>query len=210
MWILALSAALVGFVHSLAPGHWLPVVLMAKTRRWNNRQAAFGAFVAALGHILVSITLGVLSAFLGHHFFESYLHELEEKAGLILVVFGLAYAAYSHFQHKDCHGHEHHGPDPEKNKKAPYLFLFSLGLSPCFAVLPIFIAAIGMGTMPLLFVMSTFSLGVFAALMGGSLLVAKGLVKLDHPIFEHHGDVITGIGVAVLGMILLLFPHQHM
>ena len=209
MWVLALSSALVGFVHSLAPGHWLPVVLMAKSRKWSDKQAALGAFVAALGHILVSVSLGVVSALLGRQLFEPYLHELEEKAGLILVVFGVVYAIYSRFQHKDCHGHEHHGPEPEKNEKAPYLFLFSLGLSPCFAVLPVFIAAIGMGSATLMFVMLTFSLGVLAALMGGSMLVSKGLVKLDHPVFEHHGDVITGVGVALLGVILLLSPHHH-
>lgn len=207
--ILALSAAFVGFVHSLSPGHWLPVVLIVKARKWDLGEAAFGALVAASGHIVVSAGLGLVGLLIGRSFFGSHLHELEENAGLILVVFGLLYAIYSHFNHRHCHGHEHHGPDPRKSRKAPYVFLFSLGFSPCFAVLPVFGTAIGAGPGVLLGCMAAFAIGVVAALVGGSLLVSRGLVKLDHPVFEHYGDVITGVGVAVMGLILILFPHTH-
>jgi nickel/cobalt exporter len=210
MMILALSSAFVGLVHSLAPGHWLPVVLMAKTKRWSMQQAAFGAIVAASGHILVSLSLGLLASLIGHTFFEGSLHKVEENAGWILVVFGIFYAIYSRFQHRHCndHDHGHHGPKPKK-ETAPYLFLFSLGFSPCFAVLPLFATAVGMGSMSLMVVMVTFSLGVLTALVGGSLLVARGLVKLDHPILDHYGELITGLGVAAMGAFLLLFPHVH-
>lgn len=209
MILLALSAAFVGLVHSLSPGHWLPVVLMVKARKWDLPHAALGALVAASGHIFVSIGLGLLGAFVGNSLFAPYLHELEEHAGGILIAFGLAYAIYSRFQHRHCHGHEHHGPDPKKGKRAPYLFLFSLGFSPCFAVLPVFATAIGMGTVVLISTMIAFSIGVLLALVGGSLLVSYKLLKLDHPIFEHHGDLITGLGVAAMGLILVFFPHTH-
>jgi ABC-type nickel/cobalt efflux system permease component RcnA len=207
--LLALSAAFVGLIHSLSPGHWLPVVLLVKSRRWDLAQAAFGAFVAASGHIVISLALGFAALFIGNSFFAEKLHALEENAGAILIVFGLAYALYSKIQHRHCHGHEHHGPDPRKGRKAPYVFLFSLGFSPCFAVLPIFGAAVGMGPAVLLACMIGFSAGVLIALIGASLLVSRGLVKLDHPIFEHYGDVITGLGVAVMGLILVLSPHTH-
>ncbi len=207
--LLALSAAFVGFVHSLSPGHWLPVVLMVKARKWDLPQATVAALVAASGHVVVSLGLGILAAFIGQSLFAPYLHELEEHAGVILIVSGLLYAIYSRFRHRHCHGHEHHGPDPRKASKAPYVFLFSLGFSPCFAVLPVFATAIGMGNGVLALTMLFFSVGVIAALVGGSLLVSRGLVKLDHPIFEHHGDLITGLGVAAMGLLLVLFPHTH-
>lgn len=203
------SAAFVGFVHSLAPGHWLPVVLMVKARKWDTAQAAFGALVAAAGHIFVSVGLGFVGLVIGQSFFGPHLHEIEEHAGLTLVVFGILYAVYSRFSHRHCHGHEHHGPDPRVTGKAPYFFLFSLGFSPCFAVLPVFAAAIGAGTGVLLGSMAAFSIGVIVALLGGSLLVSRGFVKLDHPVFEHYGDVITGLGVAAMGLVLIFFPHTH-
>jgi sulfite exporter TauE/SafE len=184
-------------------------VLLVKARKWDLGHAALGALIAAAGHIFVSVGLGLVGYFIGQEFFGPYLHALEEHAGLILVAFGVAYAIYSRLNHRHCHGHEHHGPDPRKSRKAPYVFLFSLGFSPCFAVLPVFATAIGAGSSLLFGTMAAFSFGVVAALLGGSLLVSRGLVKLDHPWFEHHGDFITGIGVAAMGLILVIFPHNH-
>lgn len=208
MTAIALSAAFVGFIHSLSPGHWLPVVLIVKAKRWGHAYAALAALTAAAGHIFVSVGLGIVAQVLGHGLFEERLHFLEENAGWILIVFGIAYAAYSHFKHQDCHGHEHHGPEPREGKSA-FLFLFSLGLSPCFAVLPVFATAVGFGSLSLYASMVAFSLGVIVALMGGSFLVSRGLVKLDHPIFEHHGDTLAGLGVTLMGLFLLLYPHTH-
>lgn len=208
MLILALTAGFVGFVHSLAPGHWLPIVLMVKSRKWGDREAVLGALVAAAGHVVTSGGLGILALLLGNAFFKDHLFELEEHAGAILVVFGLLYAGYARTRHRHCHGHEHHGPVPQTNA-APYWFLFSVGLSPCFAALPIFATAAGGGAGHLAATLATFAVGVSAAFIVGSLLTSKGLVKLDHPILEHHGDVITGLGVAVMGAILLFFPHTH-
>jgi cytochrome c biogenesis protein CcdA len=201
--ILALSAAFVGLVHSLAPGHWLPVVLMAKARRWPLKTALLGALIAASGHIFLSIILGVVSIWIGAHFFSQYESEIERYAGLALAVFGLAYAAFAFFRHSSCHGHTHHGPDP-KGKKAPFLFLFSLGFSPCVAVLPVFAAAASEGSLVTVITLIAFAIGVLISLLGATLVVSLGLIKLDHPLLEHYGDVITGMGVAILGVVLFL------
>jgi nickel/cobalt transporter (NicO) family protein len=207
MLIIVASAFLVGMVHSLAPGHWLPVVLMTKARKWDLRVAALGAFVAALGHIFVSIFLGIIGVLIGSRFIQDF-HELEEYSGWVLIVFGICYAIFSWNRHATCHGHTHHGPAVRQDK-APFLFLFSLGLSPCFAVLPVFAAAIPMGSFSLVLTMVSFAVGVITALVGGTLLVSLGLIKLDHPILEHYGDVITGVGVAAMGILLLFLPHTH-
>jgi cytochrome c biogenesis protein CcdA len=207
MMILAFSAAFVGLVHSLAPGHWLPVVLMAKTRRWNIKTAILGAIMAALGHILLSMILGLASIWIGAQFFAQYEAQIERYAGLALSIFGLFYAGLAFFRHSHCHGHTHHGPDP-KGKKAPFFFLFSLGFSPCVAVLPVFGAAATYGSFAVALTLVAFAIGVLTALIGSTWVVNLGLLKLDHPIFEHYGDVITGLGVTVLGAVLFLFSHS--
>ena len=201
MVILALSAAFVGLVHSLAPGHWLPVVLMAKVRRWPLRTAVSGAMITASGHIILSVLLGLGAIGIGSKFLASYEHEIERYAGLALVVFGVVYAIYSYSRHSKCQGHTHHGPNPQ-GQKAPFVFLFSLGFSPCVAVLPVFGAAAMESSWAVVMSMVAFALGVLMALIGSTVLVSRGLMKLDHPIFEHHGDVITGCGVALMGCIL--------
>jgi len=201
MLIIATSAALVGLIHSLAPGHWLPVVLMTKSRRWPMRTAILGASTVAAGHILLSSILGLLSIYVELQFLSRYEEEIERYAGLGLGLFGLIYAGFAYFRHSSCHGHTHHGPDP-KGQKAPYVFLFSLGFSPCIAVLPLFAAAAVHGSVTTLVVFLSFCVGVLTALIGSTVLVSKGFVKLDHPIFEHYGDVLTGLSVTLMGTIL--------
>lgn len=203
--ILMFSAAFVGFIHSLAPGHWLPVVLMSKARRWPLRLALCGALMTALGHIVLSIFIATASIWLGVQFLTQYEEIIEQYASIGLIFFGLVYALVSFLRHSSCHGHTHHGPDPE-GQTAPFLFLFSTGLSPCVAVLPVFAAAATEGKMQVLLSLVAFIGGVLASILGATALARFGLFKLDHPLFEHYGDVITGIGVALTGVTLFYFP----
>jgi hypothetical protein len=142
----------------------------------------------------------------GSHFFVSHEEGIEQAAGLIVAVFGLLYAAYSWKRHSHCHGHEHHGPSPDP-KKTPFLFLFTIGLSPCVAVLPVFAAAAPVGTGAVLSAMIGFVGGVLIAMLSATGLATFSALKLDHPIFEHHGDVITGLGVALMGLLLFVHPE---
>lgn len=209
IWIMA-SAATVGFVHSLAPGHWLPVVLLAKARGWRPRTAAVAASVTASGHIVLSLLIAAVGLAIGAKLVESHEHLIESYAGLGLALFGLGYAAYSYRRHSHCHGHTHHGPEPKggvQSIKDSLLFLFAVGLSPCIAVFPVFAASLPWGISGWLLTGLAFSLGVLAALSGAVLVVSLGAIKLDHPIFEHFGDVLTGLGMAVLGLGLFLFSH---
>jgi nickel/cobalt exporter len=205
MWVFAVSAAFVGLVHSLAPGHWLPVVLMSKSRRWPVRTALLGALVTALGHVMISLALGLAMLELGAHFLSDHEEGIERMAGLGVALFGLAYAAFSYRRHSHCHGHEHHGPTPNRHR-APFVFLFTVGLSPCVAVLPVFAAAAPVGSLALIAAMAGFVGGVLVALLSATGLASLGAVKFDHPVFEHHGDAITGLGVALMGLILFIHP----
>ena len=206
MTLLIGSAALVGFLHSLAPGHWLPVVLVAKTRRWKLRLALLGALCAAAGHAFVSTLVGMGSVALSGSLLPGGEETIERYAAIMLTVFGAAYAVLGCFRHSGCHGHEHHGPSPRRGGKAPFLFLFGIGLSPCVAVLPLFLAASARGWPAALATMASFSAGVITSLAVATTAVTLGLFNLDHPVFEHYGDVLTGAAVAVMGVILFAFP----
>ena len=205
MIVLAASAAFVGLVHSLAPGHWLPVVLMTRVKKWSVPQALFGAFVAASGHIIISVALGFLTSEVEHQFLVDREEIIESYSGLLLLVFGLIYAIWAYRTHHHCVGHSHHGPE-NRGGKAPLLFLFSAGFSPCVAALPVFAAAALVSKATLVMSVIAFSFGVLVALMGATVLVARGIMKLVHPILEHYGDVITGLGVALLGAVFFFFP----
>lgn len=214
MILLASSAAFVGLVHSLAPGHWLPVVMMTKAKRWGIRSAVSGALIAASGHIFLSILVGLIALFVGSQVLLDAEHEIERYASLAIIAFGVIYAIWAWRRHSACHGHGHHGPEyvedrEKRGGRGALYFLFSIGFSPCIAVLPVFIAAAPQGAAAVLVTMVAFAVGVITALVGATLLVSLGVAKLDIPFLEHYGDVLTGAGVALMGLILFLSPHSH-
>lgn len=209
MLALAFSAAVVGALHSLAPGHWLPVVMMAKSKRWGLGKSLLGAVAAASGHIVVSGFLGLVAVEAGLMLVPGFEEALELYGATGLILFGLIYAAWAYFNHSHCVGHTHHGPKPRAKERLPFLFLFGIGLSPCVAALPLFVASGQGGLAQMGLTLAFFAAGVLGALLVATLLVSRGLMKLDHPIFEHYGDVLTGLGVSLVGLLLIVMPHSH-
>jgi cytochrome c biogenesis protein CcdA len=208
MLALVLSASFIGLIHSFAPGHWLPIILLAKSHRWSLGRTLGGAVVASLGHMFVAIIIGLGVIILGTTLVDRNLELIEKYSGYFIGAFGIIYAGSSFFRHSHCESHAHHGPEIPKNKslkkRLPWVFLFSIGLSPCLAILPVILAAIPIGSLAVSLTVLAYCLGVVLALLCATLLVSMGISKLDHPIFEHYGDVITGLTVALMGFTLLI------
>ncbi len=204
MLILLLTAALIGFIHSLA--HGLPVVLIARTQKWSLRQAVLGAWVTASGHILMSLMVALGSHWLGGRFIKQYQVPLEQGTGLLLGIFGLVYAFLAFRQKRLCHhdSHAHLPPGLQNSKMAPLQVLFILGFTPCFGVLPVFAMGISQGNWGLLSLLVAFSLGVVTSLTLLTSLLSLGLLRWHHDYFEHYGEVISGFGVFLMGIVLCL------
>lgn len=207
LWLLAFSAAGIGFVHSITPAHWIPVVLMSKTRKWSIPTTLGGALVVGGSHTVLTLAIAWVAVQLRLHEILNFEHEIERFGGWVLLSSGVAFATLALVSHARCRGHEHHGPKP--NGRKPLIFLFLAGFNPCIAVLPIFFALAPFGYGALSLGSLTFAAGVMAAIVGASVLVRAGVAKLDHPFLEHHGDVITGAGIALVGAYLLFLAGGH-
>jgi hypothetical protein len=62
---LALAAATVGALHSLAPDHWVPFAAVARARGWPAGRTARVTLLSGLGHVTVSVLLGLVGLWLG-------------------------------------------------------------------------------------------------------------------------------------------------
>jgi len=64
--VLMLTAISIGFLHTiLGPDHYLPFIVMARARRWSVAWTGLVTFLCGLGHILGSVTIGLVGIALG-------------------------------------------------------------------------------------------------------------------------------------------------
>jgi len=128
IWVLAGTAASLGFIHTvIGPDHYLPFIVISRARNWTLRKTLFISFLAGLGHILSSVVLGFVGIALGIAVarLEGVESARGEIAAWLLIGFGLAYFLWGMRRawkakphaHAHLHGreaaHEHpHSPEP--------------------------------------------------------------------------------------------------
>jgi nickel/cobalt transporter (NicO) family protein len=227
---LAATAAGLGVLHTvLGVDHYLPFIALAKARRWPLGRTLGVTAWCGLGHVAGSLVLG--AAGLGFGLALSHLTAIEARRGdvanLMLIGFGLAYAAWgiararrnhphAHLHHHadgTVHRHPHHHaaghvhPHPASNRSSATVvwtlfILFVFG--PCEALIPLLAAAaakggaVGAGLVSLPFAIAT---------IGTQLLfVALGLggVRVAFPGAERHVHALAGLAMAASGIAVRL------
>src|SRR4051794_26723631 len=94
LFLLALAAAIVGALHTLAPDHWVPFAALARARGWSAGRTARVTMACGLGHVTTSVILALVGLWLGLGVLKAFGERLESIAGVLLIVFGLGYAAW--------------------------------------------------------------------------------------------------------------------
>jgi sulfite exporter TauE/SafE len=207
--MLAVAAATVGSLHSLAPDHWVPFAAVARARGWSGGRTARVTLACGFGHVTVSVLLGVLGLVLGREVLEAFAGKLEAAAGVLLIAFGLTYAAWGarRAAAKRFHGHTHDRYDHVHDTSrltAWGLFLF-FSADPCVAVIPLFLAAAplgwtGMASVALVYeaaTIGTMTLLVLPARAGARVLRLSWL--------DRYGDAAAGGLIAAVGVLVIGF-----
>jgi len=115
LWLLSVTAASLGFFHTLlGPDHYVPFVVMSKAGRWSAIKTFWITFLCGVGHILSSVLLGCIGIALG--IAVSKLEWVEAQRGEIaawaLIAFGFVYLVWGIRQgilnkpHTHFHAHE--------------------------------------------------------------------------------------------------------
>jgi putative Mn2+ efflux pump MntP len=120
--LLLAAAGIVAILHSLLPDHWVPLAVVARTQRWSILYVIRVTFLAALGHVISSLVLAGIIAWIGLQF----QHEIETQqghivgivlslTGIIFLISGLLGHGHNHGEgghthtHKQSFGHKHDG-----------------------------------------------------------------------------------------------------
>lgn len=230
--LLLLTAATTAAVHTLIPDHWLPFVLVGRSRGWSAKTTALVSGFSAVTHTLLSIALGGLALRLGVAAASAFGDRLERGSGLLLVAFGLAYAVWAwrkrgHFhpggnllhtagEAAHCDGsegsggseHLHYHADEawirgDTGKGAAALALI-VGLNPCVLLLPIMVATAAEGPRALALVTAAYSATTVALMVGLSVAGVVGARRLRIPAAARHMETASGLLIALSGVVFLL------
>lgn len=199
---LALAAATVGSLHSLAPDHWVPFTALARAQGWGRGRTASITLLCGFGHVTVSVALGLAGLFLGSAVLQALGQKLEAVAGILLVGFGLAYGAWG-LRRAIRQRLPSHDPGQERTTAWTLFLLFSV--DPCVAVVPILFAAAPLGVLPAAAVVVTYEAATLATMLVLVLFAHAGAAALRVRWIDRYGDGAAGGLIAATGLVLMAF-----
>jgi nickel/cobalt exporter len=203
---LALAAVTVGSLHTLAPDHWIPFAALARAQRWSAARTARVTIACGLGHVTVSALLGLGGLFFGLRVMEAFGRRMETLAGILLVGFGLAYAAWGlrRAAGRRLHGHPHlrydHVHDASKTTAWSLFLLFSA--DPCVAVIPLLFAAAPLGAARTAGIVLLYELATITAMVALVLPARAGARVLRAGWLDRFGDAAAGGVIAAAGIVV--------
>ncbi len=207
---LAIAAATVGALHSLAPDHWLPIAAVSRARKWSTPRTGRVALLCGFGHVTVSVALGLIALLSGTAVVQALGTRAGAVSGVLLIGFGTAYALWGarHIIMRRLHGHDHkhfdHVHDPSRTTVWSLFAIYCA--DPCVAVVPIVFAAAPLSRLATLAIVIVYEIATIGTMVGLTLTARAGAARLRGEWVERYGDslaggmiVVTGVVVAVLG-----------
>ena len=225
IWILAGTAASIGFIHTLiGPDHYLPFIMIAKARGWTRLRTMMVTLLCGLAHVFSSVLLGFAGIAFGValkqlEFIEGYRGEI---AAWALIAFGIVYAlwglrqawkadVHEHpHQHEDgtIHGHTHthlFGKTSHSlvhHKETTFwalLIVFVLG--PCEPLIPILMYPAAADSMiGMTFVTAIFAVTTISTMLVMVWIVSEGIDRIPLRGLVRYTHAIAGGTIALSGL----------
>lgn len=226
VWVLAGTAATLGFVHTvIGPDHYLPFIVLSRARRWPLPKTMLISFLCGLGHVLSSVALGLAGIALGVA--VARLEGVESVRGSLaawlLISFGFAYfiwglrRALKKRPHAHAHSHpgtgEHihahiHRSDHthlhgrrEKASLTPWVLFTIFVFGPCEPLIPLVMYPAARHNTPgVILVAATFGLTTIATMLTLIALSSWGLSFVSLGKLERYVHALAGAMIFVSGV----------
>ena len=231
--LLFVTAAATAAFHTLIPDHWLPFVLVGRARGWTARTTALVSGLSAVVHVALSAALGAVAIGAGEVIASAVGHHLERASGVLLVLFGVAYAVWAwrkggHFhpggallhraeRTEGCDGHEGPGHPEHLHYHADEAWIRAgkgalplalvVGLNPCILVLPIMVATAERGAATVAGVTLAYSATTVLLMVGLSVAGVAGARRLPVPAAARHMEAASGVLIALVGAAVILLER---
>jgi nickel/cobalt exporter len=204
MYSIITGTILLGIIHALIPNHWLPLVAIARSEKWEKYELMLVASITASAHVMGTVILGIALGMVGSklaHQYEGYVHVI---APVLLITFGLIYFTvnlpHHHAGNKDVLQY--------KKSKIKWVLIFAatMFLSPCLEVESLFLAAGAYGWDNILLLALVHAAISITGIITLVMLAFKGVQMMNSQFIEHNEKRITGMVLIIVG-IVTFFLH---
>ena len=187
-------------VHSAMPDHWVPLALVARASRWSLSRTARVSLLAALGHVGASLVLGMTLGAVGPLREWAAMRE-GRVIGALLMATGASLYAYGRLGAR-----RERPPSLHQVRRAPrslgqYVVPFGVAASPNLAILPIALAAAGLGGPALLFALASFTAGTLATFLALSVFGTAFGYLVEWPWLERNGESVSAALLVAIGLL---------
>jgi nickel/cobalt transporter (NicO) family protein len=215
------AAAGVGLGHAIMPDHWVPLAVVARTRRYPLGRVARLSGLAGVAHVVVSLLLGAVIVAVGLELRSTIEHAQDTIVGLVLIATGAGFIVLelsgrgrSH-EHAGGHGHSHHHHHEHEHHTAPgerprrvrglagIMIPFGAAASPDLTILPVFLAATAVGVGTAIGSLVTFALVTITTIVALTLLATIGGYQLRGNWLDRWANAITAATLLAIGALVL-------
>lgn len=209
--VIALTAAAVGALHSVAPDHWVPFAALARARRWSSAHTARITILCGLGHVTVSAILGIVALVTGLQAVHAIGIRLEQHATLLLMTFGTVYMVWGLWRsfRRDPlavlhHQHHHHvrGHNDHDHGLTEWSLFTLFSIDPCVAVIPMIVAASAGGWAAVGSVVVVYEAATIAAMIVLVGIAVAGVRTVRFRFLDRFGDALAGGLILTTGGVL--------
>lgn len=191
-----------GFLHALAPDHWMPFVSIGRAQKYSQTKLVGVTVLSGVAHVGSSIVLGGIGLLLGFSLtnLEAVESHRAEVAGLLLIGFGLAYGLWGL---KQVRSHRHALDDPHRAVTVWTLVIIFL-LGPCEPLIPLMFVAAAHGGHAVFLVSVLFAAITLVMMVVQTVLVYRGIdlfpwIRIPH----QYSHIIAGLVIAGTGLLVM-------
>ena len=196
----------VAFMHAALPTHWLPFVLVGRDRQWTASKTLGVTLVAGIGHVLVTVALGIL-VLAGGLVIQPHIAAIFPYiAGGLPIALGLYYLLRHSSRAKTVAGEKR--PALYATDAAAVTGLVALlAVSPCEAFLPVYLAGAPHGWMGFLILSLVLTLATGLGMTLFTSLSLAGADRLKLVALQGYEQAILGAALVILGVVVLLLER---
>lgn len=208
-----IASLTLSLIHASIPNHWLPLIAIGKTEKWNLKETLSATAITGFAHTLSTVIIGIIVGVIGYKLSSSYEVISHLVAPAILVVLGIIYiildlSGANHYHEHHHHNHQHSHNDstlPMKGHKSKWAVLSALSLgmffTPCIEIEAYYFQASTIGWKGIWIVSAVYTFVTLGYMLLLVYLGFKGVKNLQSHFLEKHEKRITGIVLIIVGLI---------